>query len=266
MLVLAVSLTAAHAGAWTQPQGSHYGKLNARVIAGSQAFDLDGELQATESFSDLNIQAYYELGLTDHLTVVYSGTPLGRATYGGASSLYLGPNSVGVRGSLWDAHLKVAVEGRVGWSEPFGQTDLATTAASENTPDGFIYEPSVGNHWLDLEISAGRGVGKGWVTGSVGGRSNTGKGMGNAVIGFAQLGWVFKENIVADFHLQAYLPTTPVASVNIAGAGPTAYVSLGLGFGWWFEQHVGLALGIETAGYAISNAGAPSLTVGLQFR
>lgn len=266
MLTLFLSLSVVHAGAWTPERGDQYGKVAVRVVAGSNAFDLNGDIVPTASYSDLNVQAYYERGLSDALTLVYSGTPIGRATYGGESAPYLGPNAVGLRRSLWNADLKVAVEGRVGWSEPFGATDLAAEANSELTPAGYTYIPAVANHFLDLELNVGRGIKNGWAAGAIGGRTNTGEGMGDAVTGFAQFGWVFKQKFVADAHTSWYLPTGLVETVNVAGAGDTRYVSFGLGFGWWFRQDLGLVVGFEGAFMAESNAGTPSLSVGLQFK
>lgn len=265
MLTLLLSLGTAHAGAWTQPAGDSYGKLTTRILVGSNAY-VQGGAVPVGSYTDLSVQAYYEVGLSDHLTVVYTGTPLGRATYEDASSLYLGPNSVGLRRSLWEADLRVAVEGRVGWAEPFGQTDLATASGSDKTPEGYIYSPAVANHWVDLEIAVGRGIKNGWVTGSIGGRSSTGEGFGNAVIGFFQGGYVFKQKFVVDLHVPLYLPTNPVEVQNISGAGDTAYVGMGIGFGWWFRQRVGLSLTADGAAYADANAASPSFAVGLQFR
>ncbi len=266
MLTLLLSLSTAHAGAWTQPQGQHYGKVNGRIVSGRSAFDLDGELVETDPFTDANLQAYYEVGLTDLLTLVYTGTPLGRVTFAGTSAPYLGPNAVGVRRALWNQHLKVAAEGRVGWTEPFSDGDLVAKSGATNTPEGFVYTPTVANHFLDLALSLGRGVGNGWVTGAIGGRVNTGEGLGEAVIGNAQFGWTFKGKFVVDAHTSWYLPNNPVEQVNISGGGDTRYFGFGFGFGWWVRPDLGLVVTAEGAPVAVSNAGSPSLCVGLQFR
>ncbi len=266
MLALILSLGAAHGGAWTPDQGDAYGKVNLRFLAGRAAYADDGEVVETGAYRDTSLRAYYELGLSDLTTLVYSGTPIGRATYEGASAQYLGPNAVGLRRSLWDHALQVAVEGRVGWSEPFGQPDLATQSGSALTPPGYAYEPSVGNHFLDLEISLGRGIKNGWVTGTIGGRTNTADVMSNAVTGVVQAGWVFQGRFELDLHVPWYLPTGPVDQVNFAGTGETSYVGVGLGFGWWFRESLGVAVAAEGVAMAQSNAATPSLTLGLQFR
>ncbi len=266
MTALVLAATAAHAGAWTQPKGEGYAKLDTRVLAGSQGFDAAGEVRSTGRFVDLSLTAYGEVGLTDDLTATYTGTPIGRASYEGAAGPYLGPNAIGLRQSLWSEHLQVAVEARVGWAEPFSDVDLAARAASSATPEGWSYVPAVGNHFVDLELQLGRGLGRFWFSGSIGGRSNTNEAMSSAVIGFAQAGVVVREALVFDLHLPFYLPTEPVTSVNIAGVGHTAYVGAGFGASWWALDRLGLHLGAEGAPYAASNAAALSLTLGIEVR
>lgn len=53
---------------------------------------------------------------------------------------------------------------------------------------------------------------------------------------------------------------------NMVGTGDTQYVGLGIGLGWWFNEHIGVATAVESVVFARANAAAPTIPLYLQVR
>lgn len=267
MLVLFAALAApAHAGAWTQPQGSAYAKLVGRFLVGDQAFDLDGQHMTVAPYRDANLSLYAEYGFTERATVLVTSTPVGACLYGNASGAYLGPTAGGVRLGIWDGPTRVAVESRLGVAQASDGGDLAARDTSGLGPEGVSFVPSVTTSFLDSEVQLGRGLGRFWAVGTGGVRWHSNPDLGTVVQGFWQVGASLPQGFVVDVHGTAWLPTQPVASVNVMGVGQTAYLGVGAAASWWFTERLGLHVGGEGVFYAVSNAATPTIILGLEGR
>ncbi|MFP4600692.1 MAG: hypothetical protein ACLFVJ_20725 [Persicimonas sp.] len=250
----------AHAKAWTQPEGDGYGKLAIRGIVGDQAFTADGDLEPSRSFVDLSLRHYVEYGLAEQWTILTHGSPIGFAGYGDESTAYTGPLFVGVRRGLLDGPFKLAVEAHYGYTPPLGEENLAAEDAA------FRYIPTVETHAAGGELQAGYGFDWGWAVASAGLRWYSRDAIDPAVMGFAQVGFHATDTIQLDAHAALYEPLGDVEETNVSGAGQTRYIGAGLGASWWLLDDVGVALGLEGAPYAESNAGAASITLGAEWR
>lgn len=88
---------------WTQPAGSHYVKGGARGIVGDTAFPsypISPAQEGTDGveigrYQDWALQLYGEYGVTDSLTVVFQGTPVGWSALEGAGTVYTGQLKAG---------------------------------------------------------------------------------------------------------------------------------------------------------------------------
>lgn len=258
--VILLGSSVANAKAWTQPEGDGYAKLSVRGIVGSDAFTAEGDLEPSRSFADLSLRHYVEFGLTDEWTVLTHGSPVGFADYGDESTAYTGPLFAGVRRGLFDGPFKLAVEAHYGYTPPLGEENLAAGDAE------FLYIPTVETHAAGGELQAGYGFDWGWAVASTGLRWHSNDVIDSAVIAFAQVGMNATDTIKLDVHAALYEPLGDVAVTNVSGAGQTRYLGAGLGASWWLLDDVGLALGLEGAPYAESNAGAASITLGVEWR
>ncbi|WP_027715466.1 hypothetical protein [Desulfuromonas sp. TF] len=75
--LLAASVTAGHAGAWTQKKHHLYDRLAFNYYFADRNFDRDGDrvdFANDGEFTDYNLSNYFEYGLTDSLTVLGSLT------------------------------------------------------------------------------------------------------------------------------------------------------------------------------------------------
>ena len=75
MLLVIVSATASHAGAWTAPKNTFYDKLAFNHYFANQSFNSRGERVDSPNngkFTDFNLSNYVEFGITDDLTVINS--------------------------------------------------------------------------------------------------------------------------------------------------------------------------------------------------
>ena len=245
MLVL---MSTAWAAGWTQPVGGWYGKLGARGVYGRHGFDVDGSVvEDVGAYADTALQVYGELGVADGWTVVLSSAPLGYASFEGASTLYVGPTRTGVRRALTRGTVATAVEARLGFTPAIGAVDL--------DPGDGVYQPTYGSYGGDLELQAGWGWGKGWLSGAAGYRYEAQ--LSDVVIGMVQVGRQW-ERFVLDVHVPVHLPLSPASVPNWTGAGDSTYVGLGLGLSWSLGP-VAVGTGLDTGPVARSNAAAPSL-------
>lgn len=74
-LLVFVTATASHAGAWTAPKNTLYDKLAFNHYFANQSFNARGERVDSPNsgkFTDFNLSNYLEFGITDDLTVINS--------------------------------------------------------------------------------------------------------------------------------------------------------------------------------------------------
>ncbi len=258
----------ARAAAWTQPAGDHYAKLWTRTLVGKGIFAGDGSRSPLGGwFADTNLQAYGELGLTDHLTAVSALTPLGLASHGGDTALYLGPSLVGLRAGGALGGLRAAGELRVGGTPPVGDRALGGIGLSAAGP--YTYQPAVAGARVEAEAQLGGPLSFGWWVVAPGLRAQTAEVLPLALTTFAQLGWSISPRWTTDLHFsvaEPLQPRTAPAVVNAAGAGWTRYQGFGAAASWWLRPALGLQLGIEGVVSAAANAETPTLVFGVESR
>ncbi len=254
----------AHAGGWTQPTGALYLKLWERSLFGDRAYLADGSsAEVPETFVDQALNLYLEYGLTDALTLVAFGSPVGYAAYGDESAVYVGPLAAGLRYGLPLGRARVAVEAHYGYAP-----DVGTDSLGGGVVDGepFAYVPTVETHRVEGELQLGVPLSFGWTTASAGYRWLSHDDLDPVLYGFAQLGWQASAAWVLDLHFNLHEPSgVDIEATNVAGAGQTRYLGFGVGASWWFAQRWALALGFEGVAYAQSNAATPTLTVGVEY-
>ncbi len=267
MLALLATLAApVHAGAWTQEQGSAYGKVVGRFLVGDEAFDLEGNHIQVAPYRDANLAVYAEYGVTGRWTALVTSTPVGACIYGNAAGAYMGPAAAGLRYGVHDGPTRVAVEGRLGKAQAFDGGDLARENTSGEGPEGVSFIPAIATTFLDGEVQVGRGWRRFWGVGSLGLRWHSNPDLSSVVIGFWQAGANLPASFVVDVHGTVWLPTEPVRSINVYGVGQTAYLGVGLAASWWFTERVGVHVGGEGVFYAVANAATPTLIIGLEAR
>jgi hypothetical protein len=264
LILLGASLPMnAHAGGWTQPQGEFYAKVWNRSILGDQAFTLDGSIAAVpESFQDHQLWAYLEYGLTDALSLVVSGSPLGLAKYGDEITVYGSGATLGVRAALLTGRFPLAVEVRGGARTSIDPLGSGTIAGSP-----FVIQPVVGSALFDVELQQGVALPAHlWLTASLGTRLFSNFDLSPAITGFLQFGWDPEFGLVLDLHANFFHSVDDIEVINVLGAGNTRYLGFGLGISYWFTDHFALFIGGEGVAYAESNAATPSLMVGFELR
>ena len=264
LCLLALSPSLALAAAWTQPAGGAYAKLSYRGLFGSGMFDLDGEIvELPDSFTDHAVNLYAELGLLDDLTLIVLSNPFGMASSGDESTTYVGRSAIGLRAGRAFGTTRLAIEARYGFAPDIGETSVATGVV-DGKP--YTYVPTVQTQSYTGEVQVGQPLSFGWLAASVGIEGYSRAGLDPAVIGFGQLGWSMNDTMTLDLHLNLHEVLGDVTAINVAGAGQTRYLGLGLGYSWWFAKSFALSATFEGVAYAESNAGAPSLNLGVEYR
>ena len=101
-LVLLLVAEVAHAGGWTQAEDGYYAKAWWRSVTGKRVYTAGGgrSQKLPERFGDQALNLYGEYGLRDDLTLVFSATPYGYASFDDASTSYVGPLVGGARWGL----------------------------------------------------------------------------------------------------------------------------------------------------------------------
>jgi len=259
-LCTALAPSTATAGGWTQPSGGFYAKVWDRSLIGSKAYLASGEALEVDSFQDHALNLYGEYGLLDQLTLVGFTTPVGWATYGEESTSYVGPSFVGARWGLLQGAVPLAIEAHYGFAPSVGERDLAPLDPT------LAYIPTVATQRVDGELQVGYGLPGGWATASVGARYFTADGLDPVLTANAQLGYSSSFGIVAELHAGLARPFGDVEVTNVAGAGQTDYLGLGVGVSYWFNDHVGVSAGVDGVVYARSNAATPALTLGIEVK
>jgi len=260
VLALVLATTQSAQAGWTQPQGSGYAKIWGHFIAGERAFGLDGNLIDSEPFSLIGSNLYAEFGITDTWTAVAQAKPYERATYGGANANVVGPIQLGIRSAVLTGPLKLAAEIRYGFAPPVGDRNLA----AEDSALAFI--PTFSTHSASGEVQVGYGFSRYWVRASAGMRLFSLSGLDPAITSGFQFGASMPAGFVADLHLGLNQPLGELTQVNVAGAGQSAYLGVGVAVSWWFLPQWGVMVGADGAAFAKSNAGALVLLLGLEHR
>lgn len=251
----------ATAGAWTQPQGDFYLKLWDRTLIGSNVYTSEGEVQEAAPYQDHQLNAYFEYGLTDELTLVAGGSPLGYATIDSESAFYVGPMHLGARYGLLRGAVPVALRLSYGYASGVGEVNLY-----EQSDPSVVYIPALENHYGEATLSVGHGFAfGGWAQAEFGARFNSREGLDTALTSFGQLGYSISPDWIVDLHLGLYHPLGEVELTNISGVGQTSYGGFGLATSYKVAPHVGIAAAFEGVLWARSNAATPSLTLGVEF-
>ncbi len=266
LAVVGLSLVSsvAWAGGWTQEEGAYYAKVWGRALVGENGYFADRESRTlADPFTDLSLGVYGEYGLTPGWTLLATGAPVGYASAGEGSALYVGPLVGGVRRAILTGDVRLAVEGRYGFAPGVGDK-VVGQGVVEGQP--YVYRPALLNHQGELELQVGWGWGGGWLSGSAGAQASSAEGVDPAVIGSFQVGVKAWDAFVFDMQLWLREPLGDVTDTNVAGVGQTRYLGVGLGASWWFSQSWGLRLGLEGVFYAASNAAAAPLTLAIEHK
>ena len=129
-----------------------------------------------------------------------------------------------------------------------------------------MYVPTVATRFATAALEVGQPLSFGWLAATGGLRLSGRTGLDPVIIGSAQLGWQTTPTVQLDFHLNLHEPMGEVEVTNVAGAGQTRYLGVGIGVSWWFSPAWALAGGFEGVAYAASNAATPTLSLGLEHR
>lgn len=255
----------AHAGAWTQPEGSLYTKAWARSLRGGSGYFADGKSRGLgRRFQDLNLQLYAEYGLTQNWTLVASSTPLGHARFGREEAWYTGTQQIGARRAILRGPLVMAVEAHVGTSHlgPARGQDRLNPGEVEGKP--FHYRPVFPTHQADAELQLGYGGSWGWATCNLGLRGYTSQELDPAAYGFVQVGKSTSFGLVASAYLTAQVPFGDVTITNVSGTGQTRYAGYGVSLSWWFLDNLGVNIDYSSVLRVASNAAASPLSIGIE--
>ncbi len=255
----------AQAFGWTQARGAHYLRVWNRLLVGSRGYFADGASRPLgQSFVDTQANYYLEYGLTDRLTLVTFGAPVGYAQAGGENTAYMGPLHAGLRAGTSLGDWRFAIEGHYGYASSLGARSLASGVVEGR---GWFYAPAAETHRFDLELQWGHGVGRGgWLTGNLGARAFTASGFGPALYGTVQFGWSWSTGITASFSVQAHQPLVTVEATNVSGVSATRYVGFSADVSYWFTRHWAVTAGIGGAPLAQANAAAVPIVLGFEHR
>ncbi|MEZ4464331.1 MAG: hypothetical protein R3F43_07395 [bacterium] len=137
---LALSGGVAHGAGWTQPAGDLYAKVWGRSLLGKGVYTAAGDIkELPESYLDEALGVYAELGLTDWLTLLAAGTPVGFSRYGDESTTYVGPLALGLRAGLAAGQTRLALALTAGDAPDVGEEQLG---AGQAEGVDFVYIPA----------------------------------------------------------------------------------------------------------------------------
>lgn len=256
----------AHAGGWTQAPGDYYVKVWGRSLVGTGVFgpELGALTETAERYQDHQLQAYGELGVTERLTWVAYAVPVGHARYADQGQSYVGPLSTGARVQLYRSEgLALSAQAMLGGRVPLGQGPLF-----DEEVDGVrtFVQPTAATGQGDAELQLGIGRRKGWMSFHAGARGFTSASYLPALTGYAQFGWTPKERLVLDAHFPIYRSLGAVDGVDVLGVTNTSYLGMGFTGSLWFSERCAVTASFEGAILAVSNAGTPSLNLGIELR
>lgn len=265
-LALLVLAAPAHAGGWTQEPGEHYVKIWGRSLLGTGVFGAElGETSQLESlYQDHQLQSYAEFGVTERLTWVGYAVPVGHARYADQGSTYVGPLSTGARVQLLRTEaLALSAQAMVGGRPPVGQDALFD---AQTDGQRVLVRPTLATGQADAELQLGVARRKGWWSFHAGARGFTNGAYLPALTGYAQFGWTPKDKLVFDLHFPIYKSFGAVEDIDVFGVTNTSYLGFGLSSSVWLNEHVAVTGSFEGAPLAVSNAGTPSLNLGIELR
>lgn len=261
------SASSAIAGGWTQDPGEVYAKIWARSLIGNRAISAaepNTGLVLPVSYQDHQIQVYGEYGVVDRLTLVGYATPVGFATSGGNSALYIGATWAGARFRIYRAgSLSLSAQITAGGRPPVGDRALFEEQVSG---EPVVVRPTVGTGQFDGEMQLGIGFRKGWIAVHAGARGFTNRRFLPGVSGYAQFGWKPKEHLVFDLHLTTYQSIGELTELDVLGVTNTRYLGGGLTGSVWFTTHFAVTATFDAVVLASSNAGTPGLNLGIELR
>lgn len=260
--VACVVPSVAFAGGWTQAEGASYAKIWGTGVYGAAAYGLDGELIETEAFSMTMLSAYGEYGLRPDLTLVAAIQPIGVASFGERRRAYSGRMLAGFRQRLMSNPLQFAVEARLGGAPGFGgDRDMAPQ------DEAVVFRPTERSYFVEWDLQVGVPIGSiGWFTAGFGPRWASSPDLDPVIQGTAQVGFGPFSGFVFDAHFGLNHTFGAPEVVNVTGATDTRYLGFGLGVSWWLTKSFGISLAGDGAFYAVSNAAAPALQLGVEFR
>ncbi len=256
-IVVSLHTTAAYAQ-WTQNPGEYYSKAQFGAILGSKAFTLNGDIVPVEKFGLYSLNVYSELGVLESTTLNLSAG-IGHASYDDESTIYLNPVILGATQKLYGSdHLVVSVLGRIGVNPGINDSDLSSDPLFEfRTATQLSF---VGEGLIQAGLSF-----NGFFS-SISGGARFNSAYGADILGNLAFGYSFDFGLVPSLSLNYNYAVEKPDVVNITGTGATRYLGMGLGLGWWFTDNLGVVAELRMAPFAISNAGAPVLGLGFQFR
>lgn len=249
---------------WSQPRGAHYLKVWNRSLLGSRAYFADGASRALPSgFGDHQLNYYFEYGLTDRVTLVSFGSPLGYSVHHAADAVYVGPRQVGARYGILQGVWNFAVEAHGGYAPPVGERALGAAAVDGQR---HVWLPALETGSLDAELQLGRGLGRAWVTARAGFRWYSRTGLDPAVFAGVQGGDAFSFGLQVAASVLTHQPIGAVREPVATGAGQTRYVGFAVDVSYWITPHWSVTAGVGGVLLAESNAGALPILVGFEHR
>jgi hypothetical protein len=263
LLILAISQDA-RAG-WVQPPGAYYLKIWDRTLIGDRVFDLDGERpELPESYQDHALNLYAEYGVTEELTVLFHGSPIGYSSIGDESTVYSGLNWFGLRHALLRGTVPLALELKYGYSPPLGDGPLA-----EGTLAGarFVYRPTFEQHLGRAQLSAGWGSSSVWVKTAAAAILSSADDIDPALEAALAVGWRSSFGLAATIDLLLHVPVRDPRVIDVTGFGNTRYLGVELTLAWWLNENV--AINVAAGGapaLTTSNAATPALSFGVEIR
>ncbi|MFK7928572.1 MAG: hypothetical protein AB8H79_10310 [Myxococcota bacterium] len=255
----------AFAGGWAQQPGDVYVKVWNRTLVGSRAIVTSNKsVVLDEGYQDHQLQVYTEVGLKQRLTWIGHAAPVGLASYGTNRTAYVGPASTGVRVGLVEGDSSVfSAQFTVGGRLPVGATELFR---GEIDGEPVVVRPTLGTLQGDVELQYGSGFRRGWLAIETGARGFTSGVYNPAVYARAQVGWKPNERWVLDLHIPVHSSLGAIDETDVLGVTNTRYLGFGLTGSYWISKSFAITSSFEGVARATSNAGTPSLNLGVEFK
>lgn len=255
----------ASAGGWSQQPGDAYVKVWNRTLIGSRVIVTSNKSVVLDGgYQDHQLQVYSEVGLKQRLTWIGHAAPLGLASSGSNRTAYVGPVSTGVRLGLFESGSSVfSAQLTVGGRAPFGDTELFR---GEIDGERVVVRPTLGTLQGDVELQYGFGFERGWLAFETGARGFTNGGYNPAVYARAQVGWKPNERWVLDLHIPVHSTLGAITETDVLGVTNTRFLGFGITGSYWVSKGFAVTSSFEGVARATSNAGTPSLNLGVEFK
>jgi hypothetical protein len=247
---------------WTQPAGSFYFKIWDQLLIGRRVHLATGGTSSLgRTYQDHGLRYYFELGVTDDLTAVVRGNPLGFAKLGDESTLYSGMLALGVRYAILRDPLPISIEAHYGYAPPLGDGPLGSGIV-DGQP--WVYLPTIERHQAGGELLAGYALSWGWLKGGTGLRFASAEGIDPVFSAQAGIGARSSFGLTGELVFSLHHPLGEIRVVDVTGVGQTRYVGFNLSLSWWLSDHFAVNIGGGGAFYVRSNAATPSFSVGIE--